>query len=118
MVKRIKIGVTALSFHRTTTSLITNVLKTMGFEVEQVFSSHQENFEKLKTGRDLTERVEKYPFTTPLSRVVIKYSLNTMKRLGGLSGVKLSRLNVSNQRRMNNVTNNNESNWFYSITCD
>lgn len=50
MVKRIKIGVTALSFHRTTTSLITNVLKTMGFEVEQVFSPHQENFEKLKTG--------------------------------------------------------------------
>lgn len=46
MVKRIKIGVTSLSFHRTTTSLITNVLKTMGFEVEQVFSPHQENFEK------------------------------------------------------------------------
>lgn len=50
MLNRIKIGVTALSFHRTTTSLITNVLKTMGFEVEQVFSRHQENFEKLKTG--------------------------------------------------------------------
>ncbi|MCF7503077.1 MULTISPECIES: glycine betaine ABC transporter substrate-binding protein [Vibrio] len=43
-------GVTDLSFHRTTASLVANVLKTMGFEVERIFSPHQENFEKLKTG--------------------------------------------------------------------
>ncbi|TVU66162.1 glycine/betaine ABC transporter [Vibrio atlanticus] len=44
-------GVTDLSFHRTTASLVANVLKTMGFEVERIFSPHQENFEKLKTGQ-------------------------------------------------------------------
>ncbi|MFS1434320.1 glycine/betaine ABC transporter, partial [Vibrio lentus] len=43
-------GVTDLSFHRTTASLVSNVLKTMGFEVERIFSPHQENFEKLKAG--------------------------------------------------------------------
>ncbi|WP_210472734.1 glycine betaine ABC transporter substrate-binding protein [Vibrio crassostreae] len=44
-------GVTDLSFHRTTASLVANVLKAMGFEVERIFSPHQENFEKLKTGQ-------------------------------------------------------------------
>ncbi|PMM40855.1 glycine betaine ABC transporter substrate-binding protein [Vibrio splendidus] len=44
-------GVTDLSLHRTTASLVANVLKTMGFEVERIFSPHQENFEKLKTGQ-------------------------------------------------------------------
>lgn len=50
MNKKITIGVTDLSFHRTTASLVSNVLKSMGFEVERIFSPHQENFEKLKTG--------------------------------------------------------------------
>ncbi|WP_204378454.1 glycine betaine ABC transporter substrate-binding protein [Agaribacterium haliotis] len=50
MNKKITMGVTDLSFHRTTASLVSNVLKTMGFEVERIFSPHQENFEKLKTG--------------------------------------------------------------------
>ncbi|MBU2897893.1 glycine betaine ABC transporter substrate-binding protein [Vibrio hepatarius] len=50
MNKKITIGVTDLSFHRTTASLVTNVLKNMKFEVERIFSPHQENFEKLKTG--------------------------------------------------------------------
>ncbi len=50
MTKKITMGVTDLSFHRTTASLVANVLKTMGFEVERIFSPHQENFEKLKTG--------------------------------------------------------------------
>lgn len=50
MTKKITMGVTDLSFHRTTASLVTNVLKALGFEVERVFSPHQENFEKLKAG--------------------------------------------------------------------
>lgn len=50
MTKKITIGVTDLSFHRTTASLVTNVLNAMGYEVERVFSPHQENFEKLKAG--------------------------------------------------------------------
>lgn len=50
MTKKITIGVTDLSFHRTTASLVANVLNAMGFEVERVFSPHQENFEKLKAG--------------------------------------------------------------------
>ncbi|CAK2708028.1 Glycine betaine/proline transport system substrate-binding protein [Vibrio crassostreae] len=51
MTKKISMGVTDLSFHRTTASLVANVLKAMGFEVERIFSPHQENFEKLKTGQ-------------------------------------------------------------------
>ncbi|CAK1758469.1 Glycine betaine/proline transport system substrate-binding protein [Vibrio crassostreae] len=51
MTKKIIMGVTDLSFHRTTASLVANVLKAMGFEVERIFSPHQENFEKLKTGQ-------------------------------------------------------------------
>ncbi|WP_062663155.1 glycine betaine ABC transporter substrate-binding protein [Grimontia celer] len=43
-------GVTDLSFHHTTSSLVANVLMSMGFDVKRVFSPHQENFEKLKTG--------------------------------------------------------------------
>ncbi|QIA66140.1 glycine/betaine ABC transporter [Vibrio astriarenae] len=43
-------GVTDLSFHRTTASLVANVLQSMGFEVERIFSPHQDNFAKLKTG--------------------------------------------------------------------
>ncbi|NOH77340.1 glycine betaine ABC transporter substrate-binding protein [Vibrio crassostreae] len=43
-------GVTDLSFHRTTASLVANILKVMGFEVDRIFSPHQENFEKLKSG--------------------------------------------------------------------
>lgn len=50
MTKKITMGVTDLSFHRTTASLVANVLKALGFEVELIFSPHQENFEKLKTG--------------------------------------------------------------------
>lgn len=50
MNKKIIMGVTDLSFHHTTASLVTNVLKSMGFDVERIFSPHQENFEKLKTG--------------------------------------------------------------------
>ncbi|MEZ9565959.1 glycine betaine ABC transporter substrate-binding protein [Vibrio artabrorum] len=44
-------GVTDLSFHRTTASLVTNMLEAMGFEVERIFSPHQDNFEKLKSGQ-------------------------------------------------------------------
>ncbi len=51
MTKKITMGVTDLSFHRTTASLVNNVLKAMGFEVERIFSPHQENFEKLKAGQ-------------------------------------------------------------------
>ncbi|MGL6313597.1 glycine betaine ABC transporter substrate-binding protein [Vibrio sp. WXL103] len=51
MAQTIKLGVTDLSFHRTTASLATNVLTDMGFEVERVFSPHQENFTKLKSGQ-------------------------------------------------------------------
>ena len=51
MTKKIIMGVTDLSFHRTTASLVANVLKAMGFEVERILSPHQENFEKLKIGQ-------------------------------------------------------------------
>lgn len=50
MSRKITIGVTDLSFHHLTASLITNVLEDMGFEVKRVFSPHQENFKKLKAG--------------------------------------------------------------------
>lgn len=50
MSKKISIGVTDLSFHHVTASLIMNVLNSMGFQVERVYSPHQENFKKLKSG--------------------------------------------------------------------
>ncbi|NOU60154.1 glycine betaine ABC transporter substrate-binding protein [Marinifilum caeruleilacunae] len=48
--KLITIGVTDLSFHRVTASLLTNVLRSMGFEVNRVYSPHQDNFDKLRYG--------------------------------------------------------------------
>ncbi|MGL6258982.1 glycine betaine ABC transporter substrate-binding protein [Vibrio sp. WXL210] len=50
MAQTITLGVTDLSFHRTTASLVANVLTDMGFMVKRVFSPHQENFAKLKSG--------------------------------------------------------------------
>ncbi|RXJ98453.1 glycine/betaine ABC transporter [Arcobacter sp. CECT 8989] len=50
MSRKLIIGVTDLSFHHVTASLVTNVLKDLGFELERVYSSHQENFKKLKSG--------------------------------------------------------------------
>lgn len=47
---KLTLGVTDLSFHRITASLISHVLHNMGFEVECVYSPHQENFKKLKDG--------------------------------------------------------------------
>lgn len=50
MPTKLIVGVTDLSFHRVTASLITNVLQDMGFIVERNYSPHEENFRKLKTG--------------------------------------------------------------------
>ncbi|MCF4173814.1 glycine betaine ABC transporter substrate-binding protein [Vibrio mediterranei] len=50
MNKKINLGVTDLSFHRITASLISHVLTDMGFEVNRIYSPHQENFAKLKSG--------------------------------------------------------------------
>ncbi|WP_026970821.1 glycine betaine ABC transporter substrate-binding protein [Aliagarivorans marinus] len=50
MSNTITLGVTDLSFHRVTASLVSHVLSDMGFEVERVYSPHQENFAKLKAG--------------------------------------------------------------------
>jgi glycine betaine/proline transport system substrate-binding protein len=50
MSKIIAIGVTDLSFHRVTASLVANVLEGMGFEVTRVYSPHEGNFKKLKAG--------------------------------------------------------------------
>ena len=47
---KITLGVTNLSFHQLTASIITHVLVDMGFEVDRIYSSHQDNFEKLKLG--------------------------------------------------------------------
>ncbi|OMH36216.1 glycine betaine ABC transporter substrate-binding protein [Motiliproteus sp. MSK22-1] len=49
MSKTITIGVTDLSFHRVTASLVVHTLKSMGFEVNRIYSPHQDNFKKLKT---------------------------------------------------------------------
>ncbi|OAN11120.1 glycine/betaine ABC transporter [Photobacterium jeanii] len=46
----ITIGVTDLSFHRVTASIVRHVLMDMGFEVNRIFSPHQDNFAKLKSG--------------------------------------------------------------------
>ncbi len=51
MLKKISIGVTDLSFHRVTASLVFNVLTNMGFKVERIHSPHEENFNKLKSGQ-------------------------------------------------------------------
>lgn len=50
MPKSITLGVTDLSFHRVTASLVTHVLNDMGFEVNRIYSPHQDNFAKLKSG--------------------------------------------------------------------
>jgi len=50
MLKKISIGVTDLSFHRVTASLVFNVLTNKGFEVKRIYSPHEENFNKLKSG--------------------------------------------------------------------
>ena len=50
MSKILSIGVTDLSFHRVTASLIAHVLNNMGFEVTPVYSPHEDNFKILKTG--------------------------------------------------------------------
>lgn len=46
----ITVGVTDLSFHHVTASLVSHVLNDMGFEVKRLYSPHQENFLKLKSG--------------------------------------------------------------------
>ncbi|MBR9728048.1 glycine betaine ABC transporter substrate-binding protein [Shewanella intestini] len=50
MAKTITLGVTDLSFHRVTASLVSHVLSDMGFNVVREFAPHQQNFEKLKSG--------------------------------------------------------------------
>lgn len=50
MKNKIILGVTDLSFHRVTASIISHILTNMGFYVERIYSPHQENFEKLKSG--------------------------------------------------------------------
>ena len=50
MKNKIILGVTDLSFHRVTASIISHILTNMGFDVERIYSPHQENFEKLKSG--------------------------------------------------------------------
>ncbi|MGF1905734.1 glycine betaine ABC transporter substrate-binding protein [Aliivibrio salmonicida] len=50
MKHKITLGVTNLSFHQLTASIITHVLVDMGFEVDRIYSPHQDNFEKLKLG--------------------------------------------------------------------
>ncbi|CAM2996526.1 glycine betaine ABC transporter substrate-binding protein [Vibrio rarus] len=46
----INLGVTDLSFHRVTASLVFHVLSDMGFTVERKYSAHQDNFARLKSG--------------------------------------------------------------------
>lgn len=50
MPQQLTVGVTDLSFHRLTASLVTHVLRGMGFDVDRVFSHHESNFEKLQSG--------------------------------------------------------------------
>jgi glycine betaine/proline transport system substrate-binding protein len=49
-VSTLKIGVTDLSFHHVAASLVTHVLQGMDFEVERIYSPHQDNFKKLASG--------------------------------------------------------------------
>lgn len=46
----LKLGVTDLSFHRVTASIISHVLTDMGFSVERIYAPHQDNFKNLKSG--------------------------------------------------------------------
>ncbi|MDC5852436.1 glycine betaine ABC transporter substrate-binding protein [Vibrio europaeus] len=50
MPQSITMGVTDLSFHRVTASLVRHVLVDMGFEVDRVYAPHQENFAQLASG--------------------------------------------------------------------
>ncbi|MCR9197692.1 MAG: glycine betaine ABC transporter substrate-binding protein [Planctomycetaceae bacterium] len=50
MSRKLTIGVTDLSFHRLTAALVSHVLQDMGFEVERVFSHHEDNVRKLQAG--------------------------------------------------------------------
>lgn len=50
MKNKIILGVTDLSFHRITASIISHILINMGFDVERIYSPHQDNFTKLKSG--------------------------------------------------------------------
>lgn len=50
MKKTITIGVTDLSFHHVAASLVAHTLTDMGFAVKRVYSAHQDNFAKLKSG--------------------------------------------------------------------
>lgn len=50
MTQKLTIGVTDLSFHRVAASLITNVLQDMGFQVDRVYTHHEENFHRLQAG--------------------------------------------------------------------
>lgn len=50
MAKKVTIGVTDLSFHHVAASLVAHALKGMGFEVDRIYSPHEENFKKLKAG--------------------------------------------------------------------
>lgn len=47
----IAIGVTDLSFHHVTASLVTHTLNDMGFEVTRHYAPHQDNFAQLKAGK-------------------------------------------------------------------
>ncbi len=49
--KKITIGVTNLSFHRITASLVTNILMDLGFEVHRIYEHHEKNFQNLKEGK-------------------------------------------------------------------
>ena len=51
MSKQISLGVTDLSFHRVTASLVTHILNDMGFAVERFYAPHQDNFAQLKSGK-------------------------------------------------------------------
>ncbi|WP_168926911.1 glycine betaine ABC transporter substrate-binding protein [Shewanella donghaensis] len=51
MKQTLTIGVTDLSFHHVAASLVSHALKSMEFEVERIYSPHQENFKKLKSGQ-------------------------------------------------------------------
>jgi glycine betaine/proline transport system substrate-binding protein len=44
----ISMGITDLSFHHVAGSLVTNVLRDMGFVVKRIYSPHEANFSKLK----------------------------------------------------------------------
>ena len=50
MERKVTIGVTDLSFHRVAGSLVAHTLTSMGFEVQRIYSHHEENFAKLQSG--------------------------------------------------------------------